>query len=286
MWSRAPASSANLGPGFDTLAVALDLYVEVEIQKARHLSVKATGQGSEFIDKGASHLAARVAFLVLGHDNVSINIHSDIPVAKGLGSSAAVAVAAAAAAGSTDPLTVAAIVDGHPENAAASAMGGLVAAAVLHNGPKAINLPLDPGLAFVVLVPEKTILTEKARQVLPKTVSLSDAVFNLGRMNLLLAGLAGSSYLCKEATEDRLHQDFRGPLFPEAPQLLSRLLAGGALAVCWSGAGPSLLGICEKAAAQEVLIAGRDALKQLRLKGKAMLLHADMQGVIVADHPL
>ena len=103
-------------------------------------------------------------------------------------------------------------------------------------------MPLDPSLVFVAMVPDRALPTAKARQVLPAQVSREDATFNLGRMGMLLAGLADHRMLVREATEDRLHQDYRSPLFPEAPMLLASLVGGGALAACWSGAGPSLLG--------------------------------------------
>ena len=191
-----------------------------------------------------SHLAARVAIDVAGTDRLSITVRSQMPIARGLGSSAALAVAAAAAAGAKDPLAVAARMDGHADNAAASAIGGLVAAARVKGGVQAVRLALDVSLAFVAIVPDMPLSTARARQVLPTEVSRDSATFNLSRMALLIAGLADSRVLIAEATEDRLHQDYRSPLFPAAPKLLSAMAACGALAVCWSGAGPSLLGIC------------------------------------------
>ncbi len=171
-------------------------------------------------------------------------MRSQVPIARGLGSSAALAVAAAAAAGAKDPLAVAARTDGHADNAAASAIGGLVAAARVRGGVQAVRLPLDISLAFVAIVPDMTLSTARARQVLPTEVSRDSATFNLSRLALLMAGLADSRLLIPEATEDRLHQDYRSPLFPAAPKLLSAMATSGALAVCWSGSGPTLLGIC------------------------------------------
>ena len=280
MRARAPASSANLGPGFDTLAIALALYVEVEVEPADELRITSEGEGSE-LPADASHLAADVARRVLGHDRVAIRVKSDIPVGRGLGSSAALAAAAAAAAGADDPLAVAADVDGHPENAAASVLGGLVTATTVNDRPVAARMPLDPELAFVVLVPSRALPTKRARAALPAQVPHQDASFNLGRMGLLLAGLADRRLLVHEATEDKLHQSARAPLFPEAGHLLSELVAAGALASCWSGAGPSLLAICTSANAAQVRAAGDEMLAEAGVPGAAVLLPPDTDGITI-----
>jgi homoserine kinase len=279
--ARAPASAANLGPGFDALALALELYIEVEVEQAPRLTVRAEGEGADLAGD-ASHLAARIAMEVLGHDHFAIGVRSSIPLGRGLGSSAALAVATAAAAGAADPLAVAAAADGHPENAAASVRGGLVAATSVAGAPVVAPLTLDPELAFVVLVPSRTLATSQARQALPATVSHRDAAFNLGRMGLLVSGLADRRHLVRAATEDRLHQAARSPLFPEASQLLGRLVDAGALAASWSGAGPSLIGFCDRQVAPRVRDAGELLLKELSVPGRALLLDADRRGLLVA----
>ncbi len=241
MRARAPASSANLGPGFDALAVALGLYVEVTVEPADQLSVHSEGEG-EGIPVNRSHLAVRVATEIAGHDRLAITIRSEIPVGRGLGSSAALAVATAAAtAGQTaDALAVGARYDGHPENAAASALGGLVAAAIVDGHPVALS-----------------------------------------RLGQVIAGLADHRRLTPAATEDRLHQPYRTPLFPEAPLLLSQLVEAGALASCWSGAGPSLLAICTVGASAGVAEAGAGLLAEAAVPGQVLQLAADHQGVEV-----
>ncbi len=240
--------------------------------------MSSAGEGSD-LPLDASHLAARVAVEVMGHDRLSVGVRSDIPVGRGLGSSAAVAAAAAAAAGAADPLAVAAATDGHPENAAASVLGGLVTATMVGARPVAARLPIDPGLVFVVLVPDRRLPTAEARSVLPAQVPHAHARFNLGRMGLLLAGLADRRRLVPEAAEDRLHQGPRGALFPEAAGLMAGLLEAGALAACWSGAGPSLLAICETTGAGRLRAEGERLLQGAGVEGRALLLSADMEGL-------
>jgi homoserine kinase len=278
--ARAPASSANLGPGFDAVAVALGLYVTVEVAEAEELTVTAAGHGAD-LPAGAEHLAARVATAVTGHDRLAIHVTSDIPVGRGLGSSGALAVATAAAAGAPDPLERGAEADGHPENAAASTLGGLVTAATIDGRPVAHRLELDPALRFVLVVPDRELRTAEARAVLPTTVSRADAVFNIGRLGLLVAGLADHRRLRPEATEDRLHQDARGGLFPEAARLIAGLVSAGALGACWSGAGPSLLGLCTEDQVDPLAQAARGLLADLGVPGSVLSLVPDLEGVTV-----
>ncbi|HZN15194.1 MAG TPA: homoserine kinase [Acidimicrobiales bacterium] len=284
MRAKAPASSANLGPGFDTLALALALHVEVDVQPAEQLVLRAEGEGSD-IPADRNHLAVQVVRGVLGHDRVAITVRSAIPVGRGLGSSASLAVAAAAAAGADDPLAVAAAIDGHPENAAASVLGGLVTATVVNDHPVAAPLSLDHGLRFVLLIPSRALPTARARQALPGQVPHHDAAFNLGRMGILLAGLADHRLLVREATEDRLHQGARTPLFPEAGYLTAGLVDAGALAACWSGAGPSLLGICTADSASRVRAAGEGLLAEAGVPGRAVVLDADHEGLVIEESP-
>jgi homoserine kinase len=279
---RAPASSANLGPGFDTLAIAVDRYVSVEVETADSLRVHTEGEGSGLFDD-ASHLAARVVAEVLGHDRFSVTVRSQIPVARGLGSSAALAAAAAAAAGSDDPFAVAAAYDGHPENAAASVFGGLVAATSVDGDPVQAALPLADDLEVVAIVPDRNLATPEARGVLPDRLTLEEAVFNLGRMGLLVAGLADPAALRPAATEDRIHQGARTVLFPEAPKLLAALVEAGALAACWSGAGPTLIGFVTPSSVEAVRAGAGAALAEAGMEGRVLSLRPDRRGLVYGE---
>jgi homoserine kinase len=280
MRARCPASTANLGPGFDVLAIALALYIEVTVENATTFELTSRGEGSELpVDR--NHLAARVALDVLGHDHLSITVQSEIPVGRGLGSSAALAAATAAACGSSDPFSVAARFDGHAENAAASVFGGFVAATTIDDRAYAEPLVLDPALVFALLVPDRKLSTKKARAALPNEVTFGDAVANLGRMGLLIAGLADRTRLHGFAADDRLHQRARASLFPAAEALLRALREAGASAACWSGAGPSLLAICADAAtARRVASAGERAMREEDVPGRALVLRADTEGLV------
>ena len=278
--ATAPSSSANLGPGFDSLAIALSCHVTVMVGPAESLTVRSFGEGSGFA-LDATHLAARIVTSVLGHDRFEVVVNSAIPVARGLGSSAALAVAAAGAAGADDPLAVGTDVDGHPENAAASVFGGLVSAAMVEDRPAVASHSLDPGLGFVVVVPEATLSTEKAREVLPQVLSYGDATFNLGRMGLLLAGLADRRQLRAAAFEDRLHQPHRSRLFPEADSIMAALRRAGAIGACWSGAGTSLLAVCDAERAPELRQLAEAELEARSLAGTAVVLDADHRGLVV-----
>ena len=281
--ASAPGSSANLGPGFDCLAVALELRIHVSIEPAKCFTVAGEGEG-EAIPATSDHLAARVLRQVLGHDEALVRIRSDIPVGRGLGSSAALAVATAAAAGSKDPLGVACRIDGHPENAAASVSGGLVAATMLDDGdPLAVGLPLDHDATFVVLVPDRSLSTAEARAALPSHVRHSEAARNVSRTGVLIGALADLSLFRPGVMSDRLHQPYRLALMPEADALIEALTAAGALGAAWSGAGPSIVAVCRQADAEGVRRAGERALAEAGVDGDARTLRPDMRGLQVAE---
>ncbi|NNN07781.1 MAG: homoserine kinase [Acidimicrobiaceae bacterium] len=279
MLARVPASSANLGPGFDAIAVALTRYVEVSVELAESFSITSKGYGAGLYDD-EHHLGARVAASVLGHDRFAIHVNSEIPLSRGLGSSASLALAAAAAAGSASPLDIATEVDGHAENAAASLLGGLVVASVDERyGIVARSLLLDPAWRFVVVVPDEELPTADARRVLPNEVPFKDAVRNVSAVALLIAGLARHEDFAPGSMDDHLHQPYRMSLLPFAQPLLAHLREAGAAGSCWSGAGSTMLALCNERTSSGVAQEARNFLVAHSVPGEVWELDADRRGL-------
>ncbi len=282
MIARVPASSANLGPGFDTLALALSLYLEVEANTAERFEVTALGEGAS-MDVNEDHLGAQVANHILGHSNVHLRIRSQIPLGRGLGSSAAFVAACAASLGADDPFLVASNFDGHPENAAASVFGGFISATSVASRFVSNSLQIDPELAAVVVIPSVELATKKARSVLPASISFHDATFNLGRMGLLVAGFSDLGRLVRAATEDRLHQSYRSALFPASNEIMVALLEAGAIASCWSGAGPTMIGFCRSTESSAIAERVRGMLAASEIKFAVRELDVDHKGLVLAN---
>ncbi len=281
MIARVPASTANIGPGFDTLALAVSLYLEVESEPSTSFQVTAHGYGHDG-QVGQDHLGARVAEYVLGHSNVHLTVRSQIPLGRGLGSSAAFVAACAAALEAEDPFQVACHFDGHPENAAASVFGGFVTATRIGDGFISTNLLLDPEVALVAVIPDRELATKSARGVLPDNIPFTDASFNLGRFGLLVAGFADIDHLRREATEDRLHQDYRKILFPESSFLIEALIASGSICACWSGAGPTMVGFCRKDDREAVALKANTLLSSKESGYSVKALEVDNRGLVTS----
>lgn len=253
----APATSANLGPGFDALGLALGLRDEVIAEASAEDGVRVTvvGEGADDLPTDETHLVARCLLATLDRlgvtaTGISLMCHNTIPQARGLGSSSAAIVAGVMAARVLHPqgdllddsaaYALATEIEGHPDNVAPCLAGGLTIAWTSQHGPKLVRLDLEAEV--VVLVPDQRVATERARGLLPATVSHADAAANSARAALLIAALTqdlGSAVLL-DGTEDRLHQSYRAPAMPESVSLVGRLREAGVPAVI-SGAGPTVL---------------------------------------------
>ena len=255
---RVPATSANLGPGFDSLGLALSLHDDVVVRVADEgLFVDVAGEGADSVPRTRRHLVVRAleaGFDALGGQPRGLEVvcANRIPHGRGLGSSAAAIVAGLAAAralvlGGADTLdddallALAAQLEGHPDNVAACLLGGLTLAWTPVDGPaQAVRLPVSPALRPVVFVPTTAASTAKARKQLPETVPHADAARNAARSALLVHALAADPGLLLVATEDRLHQQYRAASQARTAALVDALRADGVPAVV-SGAGPSVL---------------------------------------------
>ena len=248
---RVPATTANLGPGFDAFGCALSLYTDVTFEETEY-GLEITGCPEEFT--GPDNLAyvsycAVMATMCEEVRGVKIHIDAHIPVCRGLGSSAALLVAGAMGANvlhgsklSTQGLlNITNAMEGHPDNLAPAFYGGLTASMVDNGLPVCVNFPLHPDWEFLALVPDFDLPTTKARAVLPEQLSRADAIYNIAHGALVLKALElGDGKLLRNAMQDRLHQRYRKHLIRDYEQIEALIRTTGA-AFCLSGAGPTLL---------------------------------------------
>jgi len=241
---RVPASSANLGPGFDVLAAALSLHMELEVQETGRFAV----QTDLPVARDRRNLAVRGFAALAPVDRFGFRIRSRIPLSGGLGTSAAAIVAGALAADhlfelDADVLRVATELEGHPDNVAAALHGGFVICA----DGAATRFDAPAGLEAVLVVPHEAVRTTQARGALPAEVPIGDAVFAAAHASLLVLGLTtGDWELVARGLQDRLHQPRRAHLYPRSMALVERAGELGALGATISGAGPTVLVWCQK----------------------------------------
>jgi homoserine kinase len=256
-WIRlqVPASSANLGPGFDALGLALDLHLTCRFRPSDRLRILARGTDTQDIPLDESNLIWRTVLAVAARVKAQVNpieleIDNAIPLGKGLGSSAAALTAGVIIADHllelrwkpARILDEAARIEGHPDNVAACVLGSIVASAIDCGGmAHAVRIELPSAFEVAVVVPDFVLPTSKARAVLPDSYDKADAVFNVQRAALLMAALAaGDRHAFPTALEDRMHQPYRTKLVPGLAEIL-KLRAPGLLGCTLSGAGPSVL---------------------------------------------
>jgi homoserine kinase len=264
MQVRVPASSANLGPGFDSLGLALGIYLTCRFELAARLSIRVAGRDAAQIPTGDDNLIWRTALAVASDigdtlPSIALDINNDIPLGKGLGSSAAALTAGVVIADHllglhwkpNRILDEAAKIEGHPDNVAACVLGSIVASATDVGGAvRAVRVELPSSYGVAVVVPDFVLPTSESRHVLPASYSKADAVFNVQRSALLIAALAtGATSAFPAALEDRMHQPYRYPLVPGLEEMI-KLRAPGLLGCALSGAGPSILVFYERGSEQ------------------------------------
>lgn len=286
---RVPATTANLGPGFDAFGCALGLYTDVTFEET-DAGLEITGCDEAFT--GPDNLAYTSYCAVLNTlseevRGVKIHIDAHIPICRGLGSSAALLVAGAMGANvlhgsrlSTQGLlNITNAMEGHPDNLAPAFYGGLTASMVEGGLPVCVSFPLHPGWEFLALVPEFSLPTPLARSVLPQQVSRGDAIYNVAHGALVLKALElGDEKLLRTAMQDRLHQDYRKKLIPDYEKIEALIRTAGA-AFCLSGAGPTLLCITRDPQLEEKLSRKLDAVTEHQWQ--LLPLHVEFQGAHV-----
>ncbi len=276
-FASAPASSANLGPGFDTLGLALSLRCTATVETAEAMTITEDGSTGSL---DADDLVARAIMLAVDRP-MHVTLANEVPRARGLGSSAAVAAAVAGAAlkavrapgGAARVFEIVTELEGHPDNAAATVFGGLVA--VVDGGVK--RLKLHESILPVVGIPNEPLRTDRARAALPDTVPLPVVTRSLGRIAFLIAGLADASAdVLRHAQGDELHEGPRGALAPVTGELIDAAIRGGALYSCWSGAGPTALAFATRESRGRVIGAMGGVLG---ISGEVLALNVDYEGL-------
>ncbi|MFP7696884.1 homoserine kinase [Trueperella sp. LYQ143] len=281
---RVPASSGNLGPGFDSMGMAHDVWDEVSVTLTTGTSrAVILGEGSQSLPRDESHLIIRViqetcALLGLPQAGIDLVCRNAIPHGKGLGSSAAAVVAGLMLVrelvgkpkefSRDEVLRLATQYEGHPDNAAPAIFGGTTLSWQHGQTYRTVNIPVDPQLRTTVVVPQEVLPTAHARSVLPDQVPHSDAAFNAGRAGLLVHALTNAPHLLFDATEDRLHQDYRAGAMEHSARVLRALRSAG-WPVVVSGAGPALLVFASVDSQMEKALAaqGMSVIRSTQVRG-------------------
>lgn len=294
---RLPATSANLGPGFDTAAVALDFALQIEVEPADQFSIWATGRDAERCGRLEDNLILDLYRSVLEREGrqvipLAIRMQNEIPLGMGCGSSAAGRLAALALAvhfgqldwGTERILAEATGLEGHPDNAAACWLGGFVASSS-HTGKVEVARAEPPAdWRAIVVLPKEPLATSKARAVLPESYTRADVVANLQSVAMLgLAFAQGRGDLLKTAMADRVHQPYRAEICPQLPRLLPLAGRDGILGVALSGAGPAVLVITDgEASARAAETPMRELLKGLA-EPEFLVCRFENRGTLLSD---
>lgn len=290
-----PATSANLGPGFDTLALALDL--------TNALTVTVTPDCRDVVLLGSTHPTDNLVCAAYRRWSEAteapvcgarLSLDAQIPIGRGLGSSAACVVsgltAAACASGavvdSDRILDLAAEMEGHADNAAAAILGGITVAMHGEHGARAIRIAQDAPLDIALFIPDEPLLTSTARDSLPASVPLRDAVFNVARAAYLVAAICGGRWEDLGAgMQDRLHQPYRARLLPQLRGLIEAACAAGALGAALSGAGPTIIALCPPGSASVVATAMAERARSQEYSGSAVESRIRANGLQVEQLP-
>lgn len=294
--ARIPASTTNLGPGFDVLGLALQLYSTVTLEpSATHTEVVVSGVDADKIPSAPAHVAFQAVELVYDRSGTErpkgfkLHIENGIPAIRGLGGSGTAILGGLLTANvlcdtpfsNSELLNFATELEGHPDNVAASLYGGIVVSAQEDAHVHAVQLECPSLLSIVLVIPDFPLSTEQARGVLPTSVNFADAIYNTSRSTLLIASIAtGQFEMLRVAMKDRLHQPYRASLIPGFDDVAEAATTAGALSVALSGAGPTIAAYCLESA-QQVAQKMQAAFKKHHVTSDIKILKPDAQGASV-----
>ena len=294
IYAIVPATTANLGPGFDSLGCALSLYARFECEQIAS-GLQIEGCAAEY--RNENNLFVR-AFrraereMNMGAMPIRVRIDTDVPTSRGLGSSATLAVGGVLAANALhgNPLNeekclaLAVELEGHPDNAAPALLGGMRASFMDSGKPVAVEVPIAENVGFIAMIPNFETRTSDMRRALPESVPMQDAIFNLSRVAVLLRAMeTGEMELIGRAMQDRLHQPYRAGLIRECNRARAAALASGAAAFCISGSGSTCLAIAEAARAEQIAGKIREALAESECEWRVLALKPDRTGAQVKN---
>jgi len=290
---KIPASTTNLGPGFDCLGLALQLYNTVELIriKEKRIIIDIEGEGKESLPKNDENIIIPAIKLIFDDagvplEGIKIREINNIPIKRGLGSSAATRLGGILGASallkkklsSMEIIKLATQLEGHPDNVAASLLGGLITVSRSKEDIKWLKMNISSSLKTIVVIPELEISTEKARDILPSKIPLSDAIFNLSHLAILISSLKKERWEnLLFATEDRMHQPYRKALFPEMEEVFQAAVKEGARGVFLSGSGSTITALSDKEE-EKIGKAMQNALTKKMIKSKVMVLKVDGKG--------
>ncbi|MCG9126944.1 homoserine kinase [Candidatus Poribacteria bacterium] len=297
--ARIPASTTNLGPGFDVLGLALKLYSTITLEITENdTEVVVTGVDADKIPSSTEN----VAFQAVKHiytrsgtplpNGLKISISNGIPAIRGLGGSGTAILGGMLTANAScgNPFTnkeildFASAIEGHPDNVAASLYGGLVISMQENEHIHTIKLHCDPSLHIVLAIPDFTLSTKKARDILPKSVDFKDAIYNISRSSLLIASIAtGNLDNLSIAMTDRLHQPYRSSLIPGFDDVVNAAISAGAKSIALSGAGPTIAAYCLENS-ENVGIQMHNAFKNHNINSEIKVLTSDLDGAVVTTN--
>lgn len=293
---RVPATSANIGPGFDALGLSLNLYNTFTIEEIEK-GLEVTGckecysNEQNLVYKAMLETFKRIDYAPKG---IKINVDAEIPILRGLGSSAACILGGVIGANhlagdvlsKDEILELATYIEGHPDNVAAALLGGLVVCLRENDNIIYNNISIPDGIKFMALIPDFILSTEEARGVLPNNVLYKDAVYNISRVSILISSLlSGKFELLKHGLGDALHQPYRGGLIPNYFDIMKKCEEYGALGAYLSGAGPTIMGIVDKQDS-EIIGLMHDYIKTLDNHWDIKELQIDLSGTIVTNNRL